>query len=167
MCINIVASALKYGWAPTFTPGDDDVDLATGLGELDQGRRSTRPIQSMFSVPEVIEIVAPEEGEPLEGNLHPRARSIAARIRRHSASASEPRLRLGSPSSTTRAMPSGCFGVTLRMTPTTRFAVFSPEGTLHRHQLASGPRRRGRAPGTHPAGTSILSVEGVSIRISS
>ena len=35
MCISIVASAFQYGWAPTLMPGDHDVDLAAGLGELD------------------------------------------------------------------------------------------------------------------------------------
>jgi hypothetical protein len=40
--------------------GDDDVDLVAGLGELDE-RRSTRAIQSMFSVPLSIEIFAPAD----------------------------------------------------------------------------------------------------------
>ena len=47
-------------------------------------------------------------------------------IRRHSGSASAPSARVGSPSSTTRRIPSGYRLVGVLTTPSTRFAVFEP-----------------------------------------
>ncbi len=83
----------------------------------------------MFSVPESIEILAPEEtANHSSGTPSRSARSSAAMIRRHSGSASDPRFLLGSLASTTRVIPSGYSTVKLRTTPTTRLAVFSPYG---------------------------------------
>ena len=54
-------------------------------------RRRTRAIQSIFSTPLSIEILAPAEiGEPFQGTPFSSAKSRAAMIRRHSASASAP-----------------------------------------------------------------------------
>ncbi len=92
-------------------------------------RRSTRAIQSMFSVPLSVEILAPaERASQSTGQRISRARSRAAAILRHSGSASEPSSRLGSPSSSTRAIPSGWRAVKLRMTPAMTLAVFFPNG---------------------------------------
>ena len=73
-------------------------------------RRSTRAIQSMFSTPLSIEILAPAENvNHSSGTCIFCAKSMAAMMRRHSGSASAPMSLLGSPSSTTRFMPSGYF----------------------------------------------------------
>ena len=63
----------------------------------------------MFSVPESIAIFAPGgDREPLDrGVAARRASARAASTRRHSGSAIAPSARVGSPSSTTRRMPSG------------------------------------------------------------
>ncbi len=71
-------------------------------------RRSTAAIQSMFSVPESIAIIAPaESANHSAGTRSSSARSRAAMIRLHSGSASEPSARVGSPKSATRSIPSG------------------------------------------------------------
>ena len=71
-------------------------------------RRSTAAIQSMFSVPLSMAILAPaESANHSTGTRSSSARSRAAMMRRHSGSASDPSALVGSPSSTTRAMPSG------------------------------------------------------------
>ena len=107
MCMSIVASALKYGWAPTLMP------LTTMLISPPASvnctiRRSAAATQSMFSVPESMAIFAPEESaNHSHGTPSCSARSSAAMIRRHSGSASEPSERVGSPSSATRSIPSG------------------------------------------------------------
>jgi hypothetical protein len=62
----------------------------------------------MFSVPLSIAIFAPAEtANHSSGTPSRSARSMAAMMRLHSASASEPRLLLGSPRMTTRVTPSG------------------------------------------------------------
>ena len=71
-------------------------------------RRSAAATQSMFSVPESMAILAPDEtANHSHGTPSSSARSSPAMIRRHSGSASEPSARVGSPSRATRSMPSG------------------------------------------------------------
>ena len=71
-------------------------------------RRSTRATQSMFSVPESMAILAPEEtANHSIGASRETASSRAAMMRRHSGSETEPSDRVGSPRMTTRRMPSG------------------------------------------------------------
>jgi hypothetical protein len=101
---------------------DDHVDLAAPLGELDL-LRSTSEIQSMFSVPLSIEILAPaESANHSSGTPIFSASESAALMRRHSGSASDPISLLASPRITTRVIPSGTLAVKLRITPTTMFA---------------------------------------------
>ena len=122
MCMSIVASAFQYGWAPTLMP------LTTTLISPPSWvkrtiRSSAAATQSMFSVPESIAIFAPEESaNHSTGTPSSSARSSAAITRSHSGSASEPSERVGSPSSTTRRMPSGWRSVRLRTSPTTMLA---------------------------------------------
>ena len=117
MCMSIVASAFQYGWAPTLMP------LTTMLISPPSCvkrtiRLSAAATQSMFSVPESIAIFAPEESaNHSTGTSSSSARSSAAITRSHSGSASEPSERVGSPSSTTRRMPSGWRCVRLRHEP--------------------------------------------------
>ncbi len=88
---------------------DHQIDFAARLGELDQPR-STRAIQSMFSTPLSMEILAPAERvNHSSGMRFSWQDRSAARMRRHSGSAIAPRSLLGSPSSRTRVMPSGYF----------------------------------------------------------
>ena len=71
-------------------------------------RFSALATQSMFSVPDSIEIRAPAEtANHSTGTRISSARSRAAMIRAHSASATAPRARSGSPQSSTRVTPSG------------------------------------------------------------
>ena len=128
VCISMVASAFQYGWAPTFTPVTT-MFTSPPRWVNSMTRRSTAPIQSMFSVPLSIAILAPDDsvnhstGTPIRS-----ARSSAAMIRLHSGSAKLPSPRVGSPNSATRVMPSGSFSVSLRRSPTTTLAVFIPYG---------------------------------------
>jgi hypothetical protein len=70
--------------------------------------RSTREIQSMVSLPLSIAIFAPADtANHSIGASNRWASSMAARTRRHSGSAIAPSAWVGSPSSTTRVMPSG------------------------------------------------------------
>ena len=129
-------------------------------------RRSTAPIQSMFSVPLVIEMRAPDDtANHSTGRPRRSARSMAAMIRRHSASAREPRLRLGSPAMSTRRIPSGMVGTTFRITPTTRLAVFPPGARSTGTRRPSSSRS---CSSKSPAGKSDAAASGgVSSRISS
>ena len=107
VCMSIVASALKYGWAPTLMPLTTTL-ISPPACVKRTIRRSAAATQSMFSVPESIAIFAPEESaNHSHGTPSCSARSSAAMIRRHSGSASEPSDRVGSPSSATRSIPSG------------------------------------------------------------
>ena len=100
-------------------------------------RRSARATQSMFSVPESIEMRAPaDRANHSTGTESCSARSSAAMTRAHSASATAPSARVGSPSSTTRVMPSGWPAVGVRATPTTSPALLRPGGRVDRHQRA-------------------------------
>ena len=107
MCISIVASAFQYGWAPTLMPLTTTL-ISPPAWVNSTIRRRAREIQSMFSVPLSREILAPADtASQSTGHASSRARSRATAIRRHSGSASEPSSRLGSPSSSTRVIPSG------------------------------------------------------------
>ncbi len=107
MCISIVASAFQYGCAPTLMPVTTTL-ISPPACVNSMIRRSTAAIQSMLSVPESMAILAPaESANQSTGSCSRSAMSIAAMIRRHSGSASDPSARDGSPSSVTRAIPSG------------------------------------------------------------
>ena len=107
MCISIVASAFQYGWAPTLMPVTTTL-ISPPACVKPTMRRSAAATQSMFSVPESIAMRAPEESaNHSTGTSSSSARSSAAITRLHSGSASEPSPRVGSPSSTTRCIPSG------------------------------------------------------------
>src|SRR5918996_3367049 len=98
-------------------------------------RRSTRATQSMFSVPLSIAIRAPEEtANHSSGTPSRSARPMAARMRAHSGSASEPSRLLGSPSTATRVTPSGWAGVRLRTTPDDHAGAVLAWGPVDGHQ---------------------------------
>ena len=108
MCMSIVASAFQYGCAPTLMPATTML-ISRPAWVNSMIRLSARATQSMFSVPESIEIRAPaERAYHSTGTSQLLARSRAAMIRAHSASATAPSARVGSPLSTTRRTPSGC-----------------------------------------------------------
>ena len=126
VCMSIVASAFQYGWAPTLMPVTTTLISPPSWVNV-MIARSTREIQSMFSVPESIAILAPAEtAYHSTGTPCSRARSIAARTRRHSGSAMAPSARVGSPSSSTRVRPSGWRRVGVVTMPSTMLAVFAP-----------------------------------------
>ena len=88
--------------------GDDDVDLASRLRELDdppQHARRSSPCSRCRSPSRSSR--RPTARTSRRGSCSRSALSSAAMIRRHSGSASEPSARVGSPSSVTRAIPSG------------------------------------------------------------
>ena len=137
VCMSIVASAFQYGWAPTLMPVTTTL-ISPPSWVNSMIPRSTREIQSMVSVPESIAILAPaERANHSTGTCSRSASSSAARTRRHSGSASAPSARVGSPSSTTRRIPSGYRLVGVLTTPSTRLAVFEPMSPVHRHRGAS------------------------------
>ena len=111
VCMSMVASAFQYGWAPTLMPATTML-ISPPAWVNSMMRRRAAPTQSMFSVPESIEIRAPEEsvnhstGTPISS-----ARSMAAMTREHSASATAPRPLVGSPAMAMRVTPSGCSAV--------------------------------------------------------
>ena len=136
VCISIVASAFQYGWAPTLMPATTMFTSPPACVNV-MIRRSTRDTQSMFSVPLSREILAPDEiANHSTGTPRPSARSIAARMRLHSGSDTEPSERVGSPSSATRRMPSGCLAVGVRTRPATIPARLPPGRPVHRHEGA-------------------------------
>ena len=107
VCRSIVASAFQYGWAPTLMPATTTLTSPPAWVNV-MIRRSARATQSMFSVPLSIEIRAPEDSaNHSTGSPRSCARSRAAMTRAHSGSATVPSALVGSPSSTTRDMPSG------------------------------------------------------------
>ena len=128
VCMSIVASAFQYGCAPTLMPATTML-ISPPAWVNPTIRLSAAATQSMFSVPESIEIRAPAEsanhssGTPLRS-----ARSSAAITRAHSGSDSAPSALVGSPSSTTRSTPSGTSVVGVLTTPATIAAVFPPRG---------------------------------------
>ena len=97
MCMSIVASAFQYGWAPTLMPATTML-ISPPAWVNSMIRRSAAATQSMFSVPESIEIRAPEDSANHSTGTRIRsARSSAAMIRRHSGSATAPSAFVGSP----------------------------------------------------------------------
>src|SRR5881392_2462011 len=111
VCMSIVASAFQYGWAPTLMPATTTL-ISPPAWVNSTIRRSAAATQSMFSVPESIEMRAPaESANHSTGTPRRSARSSAAMTRRHSCSATDPSDLVGSPQSTTRCTPSGCSGV--------------------------------------------------------
>ena len=97
MCMSIVASAFQYGCAPTLMPVTTMLTSPPAWVNS-MIRRSTAPIQSMFSVPLSIAMRAPDDSaNHSTGTCSRSARSSAAMIRRHSGSASAPSRRVGSP----------------------------------------------------------------------
>ena len=108
--------------------------------------RSALATPSMFSVPQSIEILAPEDsvnhstGTPCSlGQLDGLGDPIA-----HSATATVPSALVGSPNSATRVMPSGYFAVGVVTTPATTPAVFCPARPVHRAEGAGRRRSRTR-----------------------
>ena len=98
-------------------------------------RLSAAATQSMFSVPEVIEIRAPEDSANHSTGTDIRsARSSAAITRVHSGSASAPSDLAGSPSSTTRVTPSGYRLVGVLTTPGDDRRGVPARRPVHRHQ---------------------------------
>ena len=101
VCMSIVASAFQYGWAPTLMPATTTLISPPRLGELDDPPERPAATQSMFSVPESIEIRAPaDSANHSTGTRIRSARSRAAMIRAHSGSATAPSALVGSPQST-------------------------------------------------------------------
>ncbi len=128
VCMSIVASAFQYGWAPTLIPATTMLISPPAWVYLTI-RFSAAATQSMFSVPEVIEIRAPDDSaNHSSGTAIRSARSSAAITRTHSGSDSAPSDLVGSPSSTTRVTPSGCRDVGVVTTPATIAALFLPFG---------------------------------------
>ena len=124
--MSMVASAFQYGCAPTLIPFTTRFTSPPACVNSIRPRR-TRAIQSMFSTPLSIEILAPAEmGNHSTGTCIEWARSKAARMRRHSGSAKAPKSLLGSPKIRTRVMPSGYLVVKLRIMPTMMLALFFP-----------------------------------------
>ncbi len=123
VCMSMVASAFQYGWAPTLMPATTTL-ISPPAWVNSTIRRSVRAIQSMFSVPESMEMRAPADTANHSSGMPSRsARSSAAITRAHSGSDSAPSALVGSPSSTTRRTPSGCSGVGVETRPTTIPAV--------------------------------------------
>ena len=108
MCMSIVASAFQYGCAPTLMPATTML-ISPPSWVNSTIRLSAAATQSMFSVPDSIEIRAPADSAYHSSGTRIRsARSSAAITRRHSGSDSAPSDFVGSPSSTTRVTPCGC-----------------------------------------------------------
>ena len=126
VCMSMVASAFQYGCAPTLMPATTTLISPPAWVKVTI-RRSARATQSMFSVPEFIAIRAPaDSANHSTGTGNRSARSSAAMIRAHSGSDTAPSARVGSPSSTTRVIPSGCSSVGVLATPTTMPALLPP-----------------------------------------
>ena len=71
MCMSIVASAFQYGCAPTLMPATTTL-ISPPAWVNSMIRLSPAATQSMFSVPESIEIRAPaESANHSSGHLHP------------------------------------------------------------------------------------------------
>ena len=128
VCMSIVASAFQYGCAPTLIPATTMLISPPPWVNVTI-RLSAAATQSMFSVPEDIEIRAPADSANHSSGTRIRsARSRAAITREHSGSDSAPSAFVGSPSSTTRVTPSGCRAVGVVTTPATIAAEFLPFG---------------------------------------
>ena len=153
VCMSIVASAFQYGCAPTLIPATMML-ISPPAWVNSTIRWSAAATQSMFSVPDSIEIRAPAEsanhssGTPLRS-----ARSSAAITRAHSGSDRAPSAFVGSPSSTTRSTPPGTSVVGVLTTPATIAAVFRPRG---RTTGTSAPASSRSYSANQPSPASIL-----------
>ena len=126
VCMSIVASAFQYGWAPTLMPATTTL-ISPPRWVNSMIRLRALATQSMFSVPESIEMRAPaDSANHSTGSPRSSARSSAAMTRAHSGSATAPSDRSGSPQSSTRVTPWGCSGVGVVTTPQIRPAEFWP-----------------------------------------
>ena len=126
VCMSIVASAFQYGCAPTLMPATTTLTSPPAWVNS-MIRLRALATQSMFSVPESIEMRAPaDRANHSTGSPFSSARSSAAMTRAHSASATEPSARSGSPQSSTRVTPSGWRSVGVVTTPQMMPAVFCP-----------------------------------------
>ena len=148
VCMSIVASAFQYGCAPTLMPATTML-ISPPSWVNSTIRLSAAATQSMFSVPDSMEIRAPADSAYHSSGTRIRsARSSAAITRRHSGSDSAPSDFVGSPSSTTLVTPCGCRRVGVVTTPATIAACSAP---------SAGPpapargRRRGRARRSPPS----------------
>ena len=107
VCMSMVASAFQYGWAPTLIPATTML-ISPPAWVNSTIRLRAAATQSMFSVPDSIEIRAPDDSaNHSSGTAIRSARSIAAMTRAHSGSDSAPSDLVGSPSSTTLVTPPG------------------------------------------------------------
>ena len=107
-------------------------------------RRKTAAVQSRFSVPESSAMRAPADSATHStGSPRSSARSIAATIRRHSASPSEPISIVASPMTSMRVKPSGKRADQLVIRPSTTPAGFSPQARSRTgaNRLPAGPSR--------------------------
>ena len=140
VCMSIVASAFQYGCAPTVIPATT-ILISPPAWVNSTIRLSAAATQSMFSVPDCIEIRAPADSANHSSGTRSRsARSSAAITRRHSGSDSAPRDRVGSPSSTTLVTPSGYRSVGVVTTPATIAAVFCARGRSTGTSVPAGSR---------------------------
>ncbi len=136
VCISIVASAFQYGCAPTLMPATTTL-ISPPAWVNSMIRFSPAATQSMFSVPESIEIRAPaDSANHSSGTCIRSARSMAAMIREHSGSDTAPSALVGSPHSTTRVTPSGCRAVGVVTTAARMPALLRPGRPVDRHQRA-------------------------------
>ncbi len=157
VCISIVASAFQNGWAPTLMPATTMLNSPPAWVNW-MIRRSAAPTQSMFSVPESIEIRAPELSVYHSSGTRIRsARSRAAMIRRHSGSATAPSPRVGSPDSTIRVIPSGCSGVGVVTRAQMMPAELSPRSRCTGTRWPSASRSSSVMVPPGPASTSLSS----------
>ena len=128
VCMSIVASAFQYGCAPTLMPVTTML-ISPPSWVNSTIRLSAAATQSMFSVPDSMEIRAPADSAYHSSGTRMRsARSSAAITRRHSGSDSAPSDFVGSPSSRTLVTPCGYSRVGVMITPATIAAVLCPFG---------------------------------------
>ena len=151
MCMSIVASAFQYGCAPTLMPVTTTL-ISPPCWVNSMIRRSAAATQSMFSVPESIEMRAPErQREPLD-----RHAQLLGHVERGD---DPPALGLGDASPATSSgrpaaprgvMPSGKRGVKERVRPTTTPASF-----------IAGPRSTGTSAPSASRSCSMNSPRGI------
>ncbi len=157
VCISMVASAFQYGWAPTLMPATTTLISPPSWVKCTM-RRSAAATQSMFSVPESIAIRAPaDSANHSTGTRSRSARSSAPITRAHSGSDSAPSAFVGSPSSTTRATPSGNRAVGVVTTPVTMPAVLPPRGRSTGTSAPSSARSYSTNEPSSPASRSVSS----------
>ena len=69
VCINIVASAFQYGWAPTLIPVTTMLTSPSGLRELDDAAQHERDPVHVLGAALHRDLRAGRHGEPLEGDV--------------------------------------------------------------------------------------------------